>query len=442
MIIINHNCYSSIFRGFTPYGGGHTTGRLALVFLSLLLLTLMAPRAAAQNREPPPVFTYNPGPPQKVDLKMAVVMVLLVTVFFVLGFLSVYTRRCAVNGFQGHGDLSLGFGGGAWAARGLDSDIIETFPTFVYSTVKGLKLGKGSLECAVCLNEFQDNETLRLIPKCDHVFHPDCIDAWLVSHSTCPVCRANLVPKPGESPNHVIHTLADMLSPNNEPVQADPRTGSGEPELNRQVSIRVEEKEKSPEINLSNPGGPATPNQSRPPRSRSTGFGPPRSRSTGWRFGGLFPRSFSTGHSLVRQGESQERFTLRLPEDVRNQLVNSTLNRAKSSGAALPRVGSARRGFRSVSGGIGLRKDGSNYYERFEPEGQADRWVFSVVPPFFSRIGSVRSSKGIGGGGGDVATRSNAASPASKELPFDRVYRGRDDVGERSSDPLRLDDQV
>ncbi|KAF9604768.1 hypothetical protein IFM89_010309 [Coptis chinensis] len=64
----------------------------------------------------------------------------------------------------------------------------------MYSVVKGLKIGKGALECAVCLNEFEDDETLRLLPKCDHVFHPECIDAWLASHTTCPVCRANLTP--------------------------------------------------------------------------------------------------------------------------------------------------------------------------------------------------------------------------------------------------------
>ncbi|KAL2924561.1 E3 ubiquitin-protein ligase ATL31 [Bienertia sinuspersici] len=28
-----------------------------------------------------------------------------------------------------------------------------------------------------CLNEFEDKETLRLLPVCDHVFHPECIDA-------------------------------------------------------------------------------------------------------------------------------------------------------------------------------------------------------------------------------------------------------------------------
>ncbi|CAL9778381.1 unnamed protein product [Musa acuminata subsp. burmannicoides] len=63
------------------------------------------------------------------------------------------------------------------------------FSTLVYFKVKGLKVGKGTLECAVCLNDFKDDEELRLLP---HVFHFDCIDAWLASYVTCPICHANL----------------------------------------------------------------------------------------------------------------------------------------------------------------------------------------------------------------------------------------------------------
>ncbi|KAL7602754.1 hypothetical protein Lser_V15G19312 [Lactuca serriola] len=74
---------------------------------------------------------------------------------------------------------------------------VERFPTFAYSAVKELKIGKGALECVVCLNVFKDEETLRLIPKCDHVFHAECIDAWLENHLLCPICRTDLAPKPG-----------------------------------------------------------------------------------------------------------------------------------------------------------------------------------------------------------------------------------------------------
>ena len=45
------------------------------------------------------------------------------------------------------------------------------------------------LECAVCLSRFEDADILRLLPKCKHAFHLDCVDTWLISHSTCPLCR-------------------------------------------------------------------------------------------------------------------------------------------------------------------------------------------------------------------------------------------------------------
>ncbi|GAB2226112.1 hypothetical protein Droror1_Dr00021903 [Drosera rotundifolia] len=76
---------------------------------------------------------------------------------------------------------------------------ISKFPLIVYSEAKQMKLGRGlALECAVCLNEFENGETLRLLPKCSHGFHPECIDAWLFGHSNCPVCRSDLVPESEE----------------------------------------------------------------------------------------------------------------------------------------------------------------------------------------------------------------------------------------------------
>lgn len=46
------------------------------------------------------------------------------------------------------------------------------------------------MECAICLNEFKEKEAVKEIPFCKHVFHPECIDRWLSSHLTCPVCRS------------------------------------------------------------------------------------------------------------------------------------------------------------------------------------------------------------------------------------------------------------
>uniref|UniRef100_A0A0D9VGI7 RING-type E3 ubiquitin transferase n=1 Tax=Leersia perrieri TaxID=77586 RepID=A0A0D9VGI7_9ORYZ len=49
---------------------------------------------------------------------------------------------------------------------------------------------------AVCLTSFDDGDNLHLLPHCSHAFHPECIDPWLESRVTCPLCRANLEKPP------------------------------------------------------------------------------------------------------------------------------------------------------------------------------------------------------------------------------------------------------
>ncbi|CAN1345767.1 RING-H2 finger protein ATL11 [Linum perenne] len=126
---------------------------------------------------------------------MLIMVIVLVVAFFFMGIISIYVRRCSHR--RDIEDFHFEHLSSIRDPPGLDSDVIHTFPMFLYSSVKGLKIGKGGLECAVCISEFEDAETLRLIPACSHVFHIDCIDSWLVSHVTCPVCRADLtLPRP------------------------------------------------------------------------------------------------------------------------------------------------------------------------------------------------------------------------------------------------------
>uniref|UniRef100_A0A8C5HCG3 RING-type E3 ubiquitin transferase n=1 Tax=Gouania willdenowi TaxID=441366 RepID=A0A8C5HCG3_GOUWI len=46
--------------------------------------------------------------------------------------------------------------------------------------------------CAICLEEFQDGQHLRII-SCAHEFHKDCVDPWLLQHRTCPLCMHNII---------------------------------------------------------------------------------------------------------------------------------------------------------------------------------------------------------------------------------------------------------
>lgn len=45
-------------------------------------------------------------------------------------------------------------------------------------------------ECSVCLESFGDMD-LACELKCFHFFHGKCIENWMASHGTCPLCRAS-----------------------------------------------------------------------------------------------------------------------------------------------------------------------------------------------------------------------------------------------------------
>ncbi|KAL1814293.1 hypothetical protein DCAR_0518429 [Daucus carota subsp. sativus] len=85
----------------------------------------------------------------------------------------------------------------ALRGHGLDPSFLKTLPIILFSPQDF----KDGLECSVCLSEVTQGEKTRLLPKCNHGFHVQCIDTWFQSHSTCPICR-----------NPVLNSNPDQLS--------------------------------------------------------------------------------------------------------------------------------------------------------------------------------------------------------------------------------------
>ncbi|XXG61142.1 hypothetical protein AAC387_Pa04g2869 [Persea americana] len=331
---------------------------LLFLLLQLLLANAQPSAGSAPSRHDPRRFTAS----------MAIILVILVSSFFLMAFFSVYLRLCAAN-TRSAGSLRRSRTHAA-ARLGVERAVIDAFPLFQYSAVKGLKLGSEALECAVCLNEFEDEDNLRLLPICSHVFHPACIDTWLSSQVTCPVCRSNLLtPAPG--------TNAPLSEPDTAAAEGESRD---EMPL-RHVAVDVaEEPSQDPEPDVANPDHAPLPKLTRS-KSEKRPF--------------RFPRSHTTGHWLLPPGEDVERFTLRLPEHLRKEIVDGNLNRSASCAAF-------RRGGRSVSGGSGQPRvekieeesGGRGRFQwRFNLSARSDRWAFLTPPLFFSRTFSVRSQR-------------------------------------------------
>jgi E3 ubiquitin-protein ligase ATL6/9/15/31/42/55 len=248
--------------------------------------------------------------------------------------------------------------------RGLDLATLESLPTMAYADVKAHKAGKGALECAVCLSEFEDDDILRLLTKCSHAFHADCVDAWLASHVTCPVCRANLLPD-AEAPASADIAAAASTTPEQADVLAAtaPPPAQGTPTAPpEQVIVVIADAEETEEERIR-----------REEAAELVRIGSVKRalRSKSGRTPAQFPRSHTTGHSLAPPDESAERYTLRLPEHVLQEVVAAGKLRRTRSLTAF-REGSARRGFGAGRAGRSVRL------------GQSGRWP-NINMSFLSR---------------------------------------------------------
>uniref|UniRef100_A0A0D6QZZ7 RING-type E3 ubiquitin transferase n=1 Tax=Araucaria cunninghamii TaxID=56994 RepID=A0A0D6QZZ7_ARACU len=251
----------------------------------------------SDNNDPYGAYDFN----TRFNPSMAIIIVVLLSAFFFMGFFSIYLRRCTTD--EGSSRFSRRRGAGnnenggqglnREATRGLDRSVIESFPVFTYDLVKGLKTQTKGSECAVCLSDFEDTEMLRLLPKCSHAFHPECIDMWLCSHTTCPVCRTNLVPADESNPTDTDFGVVEPVdSPDQVTIVVDEagvvsRHGSvrGNASIRETATTSAEEADNdSPILGLS---------KKEKENSNSDEF----------------RRSYSTGHSLVRLRKDLEKPT-------------------------------------------------------------------------------------------------------------------------------------
>lgn len=129
---------------------------------------------------------FNPYSP--FDSSMTFTLLILFTFLFFMGFFSVYIRRFSDQETTEARRRRNPSPPSRLVVKnkGLDSSTISALPLVSYrgSTKQGILE-----DCTICLSEFEEGEMVKLIPNCRHVFHPSCIDTWLESHVSCPLCR-------------------------------------------------------------------------------------------------------------------------------------------------------------------------------------------------------------------------------------------------------------
>ncbi|XP_074307043.1 RING-H2 finger protein ATL33-like [Silene latifolia] len=116
-------------------------------------------------------------------LTMILVPTFLYTLFFLIKCpsnpLSIFRRRSVNSGNHDTNDENKSNSSSSSNSKKNDMELI----------IMSSSLGK-DIECPVCLSVFIDDEELRQLKICKHLFHKNCIDKWLSTHFNCPVCRA------------------------------------------------------------------------------------------------------------------------------------------------------------------------------------------------------------------------------------------------------------
>ncbi|XP_051193234.1 E3 ubiquitin-protein ligase Os04g0590900 [Lolium perenne] len=206
---------------------------------------------------PPPVFDIagssgdgdDSSGPTFSPLVIAIIGVL-ASAFLLVSYYTIVSKYCgtfsslrnrvfgsrAGGGGDGHGHGDSRGQQEPWDAApsdGMDETLINKITVCKYRRGDGFV---DSTDCSVCLGEFRDGESLRLLPKCSHAFHLPCIDTWLKSHSNCPLCRCNITfvaaaqePEDRRGNHEFVLTIEDYseAGPRREEPQTVPSSNGG-----------------------------------------------------------------------------------------------------------------------------------------------------------------------------------------------------------------------
>ncbi|CAJ1975711.1 unnamed protein product [Sphenostylis stenocarpa] len=116
-------------------------------------------------------------------LLLAVVISL--AVYFLIRYRNRFLRRISPS------SAVLFTSGNRISSETASPSVGDGLPAFTFSSVTRRSAASGGgADCAVCLSKFEQHDLLRLLPFCCHAFHAECIDTWLQSNLTCPLCRS------------------------------------------------------------------------------------------------------------------------------------------------------------------------------------------------------------------------------------------------------------
>ncbi|XP_062179367.1 RING-H2 finger protein ATL66-like [Phragmites australis] len=138
--------------------------------------------------------------PLLVGLLLAVIIFVAICLYF----------RWRCHRYVPHREAEASSSATATSLTGLDADAIRSLPVTLYRPPASLPplavKGTGEVDdqaalCSICISALVAGEKVKALPPCGHCFHPDCVDAWLRSQASCPLCRCLLLAAAAAKPD-------------------------------------------------------------------------------------------------------------------------------------------------------------------------------------------------------------------------------------------------
>ncbi|KAJ0810150.1 putative transcription factor C2H2 family [Helianthus annuus] len=194
----------------------------------LTTATTNAATAASITNLSPPASTSSSSTSTSSSIIIVIIVIasaiiVSASIYLLLRFFSRRCNRSAVQSFPPANDAVSERNHHVICIDTGKVESLDSLPMFTFSSLTGNIAGG---DCAVCLSKFEPVDQLRLLPLCCHAFHTECIDAWLKSNQTCPLCRSTVNPTEDDVMNKIL-SVSD-------------RTTGGPTLGNRNNSFRIE----------------------------------------------------------------------------------------------------------------------------------------------------------------------------------------------------------
>ena len=63
------------------------------------------------------------------------------------------------------------------------------------------RLPEDARQCLICLEDFEEGQERKTLP-CLHGYHSQCVDKWLQTNASCPVCKFRVDQRDGGHHDH------------------------------------------------------------------------------------------------------------------------------------------------------------------------------------------------------------------------------------------------